>query len=187
MKKHKQKKKKLTQKPVEKKSKISPQMRFWAKNVGIGTLFFMLIFMAVSYLPAYNWLSQKFVKRNMQIIFSSPDLTTNEKLEIKGKFQVKYLLFLKKNTPKNAIILMPPDSIFLSKDNPVEFNKYITRKIWSSYFLHPRKVVYEDEKEVFPELYKKATHVAIVNSWGYDKINHKVSKKEAFAVTPIKR
>lgn len=59
-------------------------------------------------------------------------------------------------------------------------------KNWSSYFVYPRKLIYHDEKDKYPELYKTATHVAIINGWGYELLDYNVQSRSAFAILPLK-
>jgi len=54
------------------------------------------------------------------------------------------------------------------------------------HFLHPRKIVHEDRKELHPELTKAITHVAIIDYWGYQKLPYRVSKENQYSVMPIK-
>ena len=82
---------------------------------------------------------------------------------------------------------MPPDSILVTKGKKSEFSEFIVRKGWANYFVYPRKLIYEDEKADFPQLYQQATHVAIVNYWGYDKLLYQVKNKNKYSVMPINR
>ena len=61
----------------------------------------------------------------------------------------------------------------------------VKSKLWNTYFLYPRKVVGENEKDSSP-LYAQVTHVMIVDAWGYDKLTYPVSRKEKYAVLPIR-
>ncbi|MDD5231399.1 MAG: hypothetical protein PHC43_08725, partial [Candidatus Marinimicrobia bacterium] len=57
-------------------------------------------------------------------------------------------------------------------------------KAWSTYFLYPRRLVYEAEKEKNP-FYDKVDYVAIVNFWGYDKLEYEVAQKIKLNILPV--
>jgi hypothetical protein len=110
-------------------------------------------------------------------------LSYDQRLAVKLGFTARYLQMLRDSVPANAVILMPPDSIFFPKDTTSRFTRQIRNRRWVAYFIHPRKVVYEDEKDTL-ELYNRFTHVAVVNYWGYDKAAP-VRERKRYAV--IKR
>jgi hypothetical protein len=57
---------------------------------------------------------------------------------------------------------------------------------WLTYFLYPRKVVYEDDKDS-SKLYAKANYILALNGWGMNKVNYQIQKPEAFMVLPLKK
>lgn len=93
-------------------------------------------------------------------------LNYDQRLEVKLGFTAKYLHMLRDSTPADAVILMPPDSILFPDDTTSRFNPLVGNRRWVAYFIYPRKIVYEDEKDSLA-LYKDVTHVAVVNYWGY--------------------
>jgi hypothetical protein len=56
---------------------------------------------------------------------------------------------------------------------------------WITYFLYPRRMVYEDDKGKSP-LYAQATYVVSINGYGIDKLNYQV-KQEPFMVLPLRK
>lgn len=92
-----------------------------------------------------------------------------------------YLKYLRENTPQNAVILLPPSAVV---DTSSEM-KYMSHSEWVEYFVYPRLCVSEDEKETKKDLYAKATHVAIVFGWGFDKLHYEPAKREPEMVLPI--
>ena len=125
---------------------------------------------------------------NFQQILTYPDLTREQKLEIKCRFDYRYLNYISKNTPTDAVILFPELKTFFPEGQKSDFNNRgawgVKNKAWSTYFLYPRKVVYEYERTSSPD-YSRITHVAIVNGWGYERLNYAVSNKQKYHILPI--
>ena len=48
-------------------------------------------------------------------------------------------------------------------------------------------IIYEDDKEAYPDVYQKATHIAVIGGWGYHLVAQKNIKKNQFSVIPIKK
>jgi hypothetical protein len=108
-------------------------------------------------------------------------LSYDQRLEVKLGFTAKYLHMLRDSTPSNAVILMPPDSIFFPGDTTSRFNPLIRNRRWVAYFIYPRKIVYEEEKDSLA-LYKNVTHVAVVNYWGYGQAASAKGERKRYTV-----
>jgi len=138
----------------------------------------------------YNWVVDTQIIKSQENIEKFKELNYDQKMQAKLGFTVKYFDFIKQNTPDTAVILMPPDTIIRPKGQvhytKTAMNGYTTNRKWVSYFLYPRKLVYEDHLEDYPELVDDVTHVAIINEWGYDKLPYRVSKKNKYSIMPIK-
>lgn len=164
------------------------------RNVAVRLLILicsvLIVYLTVTYVPIYNLIYEDVLKASLNFVNQNRDLSKQQKLEGKFGFDVRYLEYLKKNTPENAVIIMPPDSVIHPGDESGDFNNLdlssITSKIWTSYFVYPRKLVYEREKSTNP-LYSEATHVAVINYWGYEKLDYNVSEREKYIVMPIKK
>ena len=130
----------------------------------------------------YDWLKNSMLASNLDIIEKNPDKTVKEKYEMKwGQGGViSYTYKIKESTPDSAIILMP--TIKTLKD--IGF-KDMSEIPWISYFLYPRRIVYEDS--IKSPLYARANYVVAVNGWGMDKIKYQVEKPEPFMVLPINK
>jgi len=96
--------------------------------------------------------------------------TNNEKQDIRAGYDHAFLRTIRKYTPEDAIILMPPDSIIRTAYDDKKF-KWIHSKAWVAYYLYPRRVVYEDEKGT-NKLYQKADWVGVINYWGYHLVHY---------------
>jgi len=108
-------------------------------------------------------------------------LNYDRRLEVKLGFTAKYLHMLRDSTPADAVILMPPDSIFFPKDTTSRFIQQVRNRRWVAYFIYPRKVVYQEERDTLA-LYKQITHVAVVDYWGYQEAAHVPGKEKRYTV-----
>ena len=136
-------------------------------------------------IPSYKWVINDFLIGRLDVIRKNRSITFDKKNEIQLGFTYNYLNFIKTNTPKKAIILMPPDSVINQCIKKGYFVKYVIKKPWASYFVYPRKLIYQRELKK-KELRDIATHVAIVDYWGYDLLNYPINKKGQFGIFPIK-
>lgn len=151
-------------------------------------LMFVLLLLYVT-IPGYNYAIKDVAIGNKQRIdqietrrinFNLPELRLEDKL----LFRIEdywYIQFMNMHTPDSAVILLPPAS---AVDTTPEFNS-LNDPEYMEYFLYPRLCVSEDEKETKKDLYARATHVAIVNNWGYSKLKYKPKDMPSEAVLPI--
>ena len=120
----------------------------------------------------------------MRFIFLHWNNSAEKKYELRFGTTFTLLNNIAQRTPPDAIIIMPPDSLLLNSQGKTKFHKEITEKTWASYFIYPRKLVYEKEKNTNP-LYAKANYVLVLNGWGLDKIHYKLESKIVNGVIPI--
>jgi hypothetical protein len=137
----------------------------------------------------YKWVAETLVAKTPEQLEKYKDLTYDQKMEGKLGFAYKYFKFINENTPEDAIILFPPDTMIRPKGqvhhSKKGMNGYSTNSKWVSYFIYPRKVVYEDRKDEYPELYENVTYVAVMNQWGYEKLPYRVRQESQFSVMPM--
>ena len=62
----------------------------------------------------------------------------------------------------------------------------VQTKAWATYFLYPRKLVYDKEKET-NHYYKEISHVAIANYGDYSYLEYEVKRKKKYDVLPVRR
>lgn len=151
-------------------------------------LMFVLLLLYVT-IPGYNYAIKDVAIGNKERIdqietrrlnFNLPELRLEDKL----LFRIEdywYIQYMNTHTPDTAIILLPP---LHAIDSTPEFNS-LNDPDYMEYFLYPRLCVSEDEKNTKKDLYARATHVAIVNNWGYDKLKYQPAEKPSEAVMPI--
>ncbi len=143
------------------------------------------IYLLLAGISGYRNLRDHFVRNNLKFILQNPGLSYEEKMRIKFPRDYPYVMFVKKNTPDSAVIVMPPRSVksVFKKTHGAQ------NKIWDEYFLYPRKLLYADETE--NPLMQEVTHVMIINNWGYDFLEEKYGlnypRKAAYTILPVRR
>ena len=110
-----------------------------------------------------------------------PNLSIAERYELKWGGEIAYVNRIKQQTPDSAIIIVPPKKLLTQAGF-----KSAQEMAWLTYFVYPRKVVYEDDKDS-SKLYAKANYILSVNGWGFDKVNYQVQKPEGFMILPLKK
>jgi len=145
---------------------------------GLAVMFLYIIF---SNVQGYDWLYNTMLKNNFETIEKYPNLTIPERYEAKWGGEIGYINRIKQQTPDSAIILVPPKKILTQAGF-----KSAVELPWLTYFVYPRKVVYEDDKDS-SKLYSHVNYVLAVNGWGFDKVNYRIDKPEAFMILPMKK
>ena len=147
---------------------------------------FILFRTVLSASDSYQWAWERLLIKNLKDIRSSGKLTIDQKNEIRHGFFYRYLNFINKNTPENAIILMPPDSVINAVDPNYRLGTLKDRRK-TTYFIYPRKAVYNKSMEYDSAYLNRITHVAIVNYHGYDHLDYQIDDKQPFSVLPVSR
>jgi len=175
--------------PVRTENKKNRFLSLLFRNVFAVIISAVIVFFLYKNIQGYQWVWDSLVIKNLEIVNQHSDLTNEQKWAIKLGFDYRYLEFLKKNTPENAVILMPADSALFPQGVKSEFTKEsysVRNKAWATYFLYPRKIVYE--KELLKSPYaSQITHVAIANYRGYERLNYSVVKKQKYHVLPVNK
>lgn len=155
------------------------------KNLLAAGIVLLFLVKVVETRQGYGWVYNGLLKSNMKTIKAYPNLTTDQRFEIKLGFSYSYLEFIRKNTPDNAVILYPGRESFFPENKKTPFNGDVSNKLWATRFLFPRKIILQEELPTSP--YKdKITHVAIVNGLGFEKVNYKVDQLFEHGVLPVK-
>ncbi|MDR1738582.1 MAG: hypothetical protein LBR66_07205 [Candidatus Symbiothrix sp.] len=133
---------------------------------------------------SYAWVYDSLLKANYKLIAEDKSkYSIDDRKEMKMQFSFSWLKYLRDNTPPDAVILMPPNEIFLASNGVQTFTGEPYCKLWSLNTLYPRRIVYANETEL--PYYNQITHVAIVNGWGYDYLHYDVEQHVNFAILPI--
>ncbi|MDR1918547.1 MAG: hypothetical protein LBQ65_02740 [Tannerellaceae bacterium] len=170
--------------PRVKEPQASNPLRWFVKNAFVASIVGVLVFQCIEEQAGYHWVYDTLLKGNMQTIRQYPDLTVDQRNELKLGFDYAYLRFLKNATPEDAVILYPSQEDFFPEDKPSPFKHEISNKVWGLRFLYPRKLVLPSEMET--SRYASAiTHVAIVNGRGYERLSYTVSDIQEHGVRPV--
>ncbi len=153
------------------------------KNVSFLILMLLLVIYTFSKQPAYHWVYFDLLKSNMEIIKKYPNLTFDEKMQMKLGASYGYLSYLKQETPENAVILYPDSKAFRRKGSP--FTQNIDNRIYATRFLYPRKLILGKDLKT-SKYADKITHVAIVNGKGVEALSYPVDSTFQHGVLPIK-
>lgn len=153
-------------------------------NVGggiIAGIFLMILFQHdEASQNGYDWLLNTMLINNLKTIEQYPNLNTQQKYEAKwGGSEISYVYRIKNETPDTSIILLPPKKTIAE----VGFKSTVDLP-WITYFLYPRKVVYEDEKATNPN-YAKANYLVSLNGWGLERSKTLIEKPEAFMILKL--
>ena len=144
----------------------------------------LIIFACYKHVNSYQWTWDSILKGNWEIIRKHPNATLEQRYEIKLGFLYKYLDYVKKNTPEDAVILFPETKHIKEMEKKHRIDTRLTGKMELSYFLYPRKVVMKSERGVNP-IYGTHTHVAVVNGYGYEDVNYAVEPKPEFNILKV--
>jgi len=187
-KKHKPKKRKTATSTRRAPSRVSVNYQdVFLRVLGFARplIFLAVIWALVAFNKGYARLYQYNYVQLIEQLHKYKGLTYEEKL---GKFlpqDYAYLNFVKEKTPEDAVLLGPPANVWNPKDKKLGFSRWMWRKDYTTYFLYPRKVLYDVPQDRDNPLMEQITHVMIVDSWGYDKLNYTVSNPQALTVLPI--
>jgi hypothetical protein len=183
MKPEKGKKKEKVSQPVKKET-TSGGLSFLSSilfNVIGGVVALVFLYVIFSNIQGYDWMLNTMLKNNFETIEKYPDLNIGQRYELKWGGEIGYVNRIKQSTPDSAIIIVPPRKILTQAGF-----KSTVELPWLSYFVYPRRVVYEDDKDS-SAIYKQATYILAVNGWGFDKVNYHIDKPEAFMILPLKK
>jgi len=164
--------------PVKKDNKI---LKLVAYNALGGILMVFFIYTIFHQVPGYKWIYFDMLKNNMSTIAKNPDMTLEQKHMQKLGGEMELLDKIKNETPKDAIIIMPPTQM-LTDIKATRIQNFS----FSYYFTFPRMLVYEDNKEK-DSLYKKATHILTIGQWGIDRTDATFDSKNPFRVLALKK
>jgi len=183
------KKKKSTIKSTKKNVHIEKKSNHYnwiplIRNLGTLVISLIVLYILFHFHKGYQWVYNDLMTNSIELNKRFSYTTYNDRMEAKLGDNFYYLRFLKENTPDNAIIILPPDSVFFLPNSELKFNNLITDIKWSSYFVYPRKLVYENHHKN-TTLYRNATHRCILNYYGYQFLPYQVDKQVPITILPL--
>lgn len=152
----------------------------------ISLFILRLLYNVVGYKSLYDNIIDGNLKIIERVKKAYPQLSYDQKLEIKWGINGNFINKIKQVTPEDAVILIPPDSVYSREKKEGDLSVEWRYKGWILYHLYPRKIVKESEKNVDPN-YKNVNYVCIINHWGYDKLNYPVQNKERYTILPVNK
>ncbi len=178
-----------TASPEESPDMPSPakQVRYFGhigKNIAAAIGIIIVLSVAAYYNRGYHWLIRTNILKHFRYTQELTDQTLEERQFRRMGSNFDYLNFLVRETPEDAIILFPPLNFIYPSGEESYFDPHMDVKPWVSYFLYPRKVVYEEEINTSP-IYYETTHIAVINFWGYEKAGYGPERKYQYTVIPI--
>lgn len=163
------------------KTSSHPDGKWLLKNILFLLLALLLVKITFTEQPAYKWVYYNLLKGNMSLIKQYPDISFEQKMQMKLGVNYEYLHFIKQATPENAVILYPSQEAFSKEGSPFA---HIYNKIYATRFLYPRKLVLESELGV-SKYADQINYVAIVNGEGKDKLSYPTDSAYQHGVLPI--
>lgn len=134
-----------------------------------------------------NWLWNYYAKANLQFIQSYPDLTLDERLAAKLGSDYRFLLFLREQTPEDAVLYYPTGDDFRSvRDQSGQslFSGQLTDKLTAVRFLYPRRIVVE--KELHKTSYTDSlTFITILSPRNRELIPYPIDPAFTIGVLPV--
>jgi hypothetical protein len=180
----KKQKKHKTKKQVKDKSKKEESVlsKIIIRNLLSFALFAVIVYILYSKVPGYNWLWSGLIKGNLGTIEQYPDLTRDQKFEIKERPDAAFVNFLKNNTSDSSSIVFPPRDLLINSKRKF---KRLHNKAWITYALYPREVEYFNELPDTSNL-ERFDFIAVFEYWGYDKVSYPADRSNEYFLLPTK-
>jgi hypothetical protein len=166
-----------------KSSRFLPRL-FGLRSILLCAGGILLIFASYRHVNGYRWTWDSLLRGNWDLMRKHPDASIEQRYELKLGFLYKYLDYVRKNTPEDAVILFPESAQIREMEKKHRIDTRLTGKLELSYFLYPRKVVMKLEQGINP-IYDTYTHVAVVNGYGYGDVNYAVDPKPEFNILKV--
>lgn len=146
--------------------------------VAVGVLYYVF-----DVAKGYNWTYNNLLRKNFTYITKYPKLNFDQKMISKFGASYEYLMHLRMQTPKSAVILFPENKDFRVEGSPFQAGELADKRS-AIRFLYPRKLVLGSEldKSAYAD---KITHIAIVNGIGFDKVPYEVKEKFSHGILPV--
>ena len=175
-------KKKGKRKILLSKKKLPLFFRLIIRNLISFLIMALVITLLYQSVYGYSWLWNGIIDTNLSFIQNYPDLTIEEKSELKQKPDANFIYIIKDHTQDTSSILFPPRDILRNNERKY---KNLNNRAWVTYFLYPRKFTYFDELADTSDL-SGFNYLLVFNYWGYDKLPYSnFMKKKRDALLPI--
>lgn len=159
---------------------------WWLRNVAAVVFVGIVLLKTIPLNVGYQWVFSGLLKGNLEIIRHNRALTTEQRMGAKMGNDFAYLLFLRDNTPEDAVILWPTMSQFRESvdGHPSMFRGNMCDKLSAVRWLYPRKVVVHEEYGK-TSWGKCVTHIGIVNGHNRELLSYPVDSLYTVGVLPV--
>jgi len=117
----------------------------------------------------YRWLFHSIVLGNLKTIRAYPNLTYDQKMELKLGVGYKLVQYVKTHTPEDAVILAPEEKELA--------------KVGLDYYLYPRYILQWNARK--SPMYSKTTHLIIFKGKGYEYLKHPPSDRTEYGLIAL--
>ena len=156
---------------------------FGWRSLLVSLLFIGIAYKVIDKNSGYHWVWNSLLKGNWDLIQKYPNLTLDQRYEMKIGFNYSFLNYIKNHTPDTAIILFPAKQYITEKGGNMQLGGEVTNKMWVTHFIYPRVPLFQGTTDsVFMS---SVTHVAICAAHGYENLPYPVYRRTYFDVLPI--
>lgn len=153
-------------------------------NIVIALIFIVILSIGKTNNVGYTFMWDTLVNQNYTMVKENSHIPYMDRNEQRHGASYKYLADIKKQTPEDALILMPADSSLNKVDPQYGFNE-LKNRTKTTFFLYPRKPLYRTD--TFDKaMLSKATYVAIFAGDGYADVSNPPADRNPFTVIKIK-
>lgn len=166
-----------------------PTIKKWSicvfgwRSLLVSFLFIGIVYKIVDTNKGYNWAWNSLLKGNWALVKKYPDLTLDQRYEMKTGFNYSFLNYIKNHTPDTAIILFPEKQHITKKCGNMQLGKECGNKMWVTHFIYPRIPLFKGTSDTV--YLSSVTHVAICAANGYENLHYPVYQRRCFDVLPI--
>ncbi len=156
---------------------------FGWRSLLVSFLFIGIVYKVIDTNNGYNWVWNNLLKGNWTLMKKYPNLTLEQRYEMKTGFNYSFLNYIKKHTPDTAVILFPEKQYITETCGKMQLGKEITNKMWITHFIYPRVPLFKGTSDTV--YFSSVTHIAICAAHGYENLHYPVYQRACFNVLPI--
>ena len=153
---------KTQKKPSPKPNRLLPEL------IVLIAVIAAMVFIAQS--GNYRWLFQSVVVGNLKTIRAYPNLTYDQKMELKLGVGYKLVQYVKAHIPEDAVILAPYDKELAG--------------VGLNYYLYPRYIILQRNARKSP-MYSKVTHIIVFKGKGYEYLKNPPSDRAEYDLIAV--